>query len=102
MLLGRVVARRSDGVEANFLHRPVRPHPEQSGRSHGLPRLLVCGLTLGLFPPGRVGYPEPVEVNGFRINVIGIWAALQYEAEQRPQRILAHLKGVERERVRTL
>src|SRR5262249_15929298 len=64
--------RRSGGVEAGLAHHAVRTHLEQSRWSHGSPRFFVRSFVRGLLLTGGVTDPQTVQVNTFRIEVVGI------------------------------
>jgi hypothetical protein len=61
---------------------PSGPSRKGRGGSHRLPRLRVCGLACRLLRPGRVGYPELVQVDVLRVDVVRAGIALDDEAEQ--------------------
>ena len=65
----------SEVVEADLAHGAVRAELKEPWRSHGAPRFFICGFAGGLFLTGGVGHPEPVEMNGLRVDVIGVAVA---------------------------
>lgn len=42
----------------------------------------------------RVLYMESVQLDGLRVDIIGLWTAFLDEAAERTQRVLAQVQGV--------
>lgn len=78
----------SDLVVAELAQRAVRHHAVAAWRFHALQDLFHPGLAFRLFPAGRVGDPEAVQVNVERIDVVRVGTALEDETEKCAQGLL--------------